>query len=168
MNAVGPRADAADAQVAQAIHHAADRGEPREIFPEIIRIGTDGMKSRQRIRDTILAQVVAGRHLAAETVAAMQDRHLRSVVGRRLHQHRHVEPRQPQRVGDRALVAEVGQRDDHAVDPVAVLAEQRRAALGFFVGLHRAMFAVFRAENDASMPALSSACIISSRPDFAN
>ena len=59
-------------------------------------------------------------HLAAEAVAAVGDGHLAGGIGRRLDQHRHVEVGQAQGVGDAALVAEVRQRDDDAVDLVAV------------------------------------------------
>ena len=69
-------------------------------------------------------QVVAGRHLAAERVAPVGDGHLGRVVGEGVDQHRHVQAGPAQGVGDGALVAEVGQRDQHAVDLVAVRLEQ--------------------------------------------
>ena len=51
-------------------------------------------------------------------VAAVRDGHLRRRVRRRLNQNRHIEPGQPQRVGNRALVAEIRKRNDDAVDLV--------------------------------------------------
>ena len=76
------------------------------------------------------------------------DAHLAGGVRRRLHQHRHVEAGQPQRVGDRALVAEVRQGHDDAVDPVPVLLEQRGAAFGLVVGFHGAMPALLFGQHD--------------------
>ena len=98
-------------------------------FWKFCGVRADRMQSRQRVGNSVLAKIVAGRHLSAKTVAAMQDRHLRGIVGRRLHEHRNIEPRQSQRVGNRALVAEVGQRHDHAIDLVADSSEiARRSA----------------------------------------
>ena len=98
----------------------------------------------------------------------MQDRHLRSIVGRRLHQHRNVEPRQAHGVGNRALVAEVGQRDDHAIDSVAILLKQSGAAFGFFVRLDRAVLAVLGAEHHAIHAGLGQRLDHLFAPDFAN
>ena len=68
----GPRADSADAQVAQAVHDSADaertirgRGGTR-LTAEL------GVQSRQRIGDAVLREIVAGRHFAAKTVAAVR------------------------------------------------------------------------------------------------
>ena len=143
------RADAADAQVAHPVGDAAYGGKPRQVLLKIFRVGAHGVQPRQRVGNSVLAQVVAGRHLSAKAVAAMQDGHLRRVVGRRLHQHRNVEPRQPHGVGNRALVAEVGQRHDHAIDAVAILLKQCRATLRFFVRFDRAVLAVFGTEHHA-------------------
>ena len=63
-------------------------------------------------------------HLAAEAVAAHGDGHGVGAVGRGLHQHRNLEPGEADGVHDAALLAEVGQRDDDAVDLVGVLLEQ--------------------------------------------
>ena len=79
----------------------------------------------------------------------MQDGHVLRVIGRSLHQHRNIEPRQPQRVGNGALVAEVWQRHDHAIDLVAIFLKQRRTALRLFVGFDRAVLAFFRTEHHA-------------------
>ena len=79
----------------------------------------------------------------------MQDGHVLRVVGRSLHQHRNVQPRQSKRVGDGALVTEVWQRYDHAIDLVAIFLKQRRATLRLFVSFDRAVLAVFRAEDHA-------------------
>ena len=78
----------------------------------------------ERIADAVLAEVVADRHLAAEAVAAMLDRHAPALVREGVDEHRHVEVRPAQRVGHRPLVAEVRQRHEDAVDLVAAGPEQ--------------------------------------------
>jgi hypothetical protein len=126
----------------------AGRGERIEVVGEFRRVEALGVKLRQRVANAVLAQVVAGRHLAAEAVAPVLDRQLVGGVGRRLHQHRNAEIGEAQRVGDRALVAEVGQGDDDAVDAVAVGFEQRRAFLRVLEGLDHAEARVLGRQHD--------------------
>ena len=138
----GARADRADAQLPQAVDDAADGGEParssRNSASRATRCAAWSASTECRT-----AEIVAGRHLAAEAVAAVADGHL--VAARRARP----EPaparrgRPAQRVGDAALVAEVRQRDDDAVDLVAMLAEQVGALLRVVVCFHRAVFGVF-------------------------
>ena len=144
----GTRANCADAQIAEAVHHAADAGEPLQVFGELRRVGAFGVQCRNRIRNAVLVQVVARRHLSAEAVAAERDRHLVGIVGRRLNQNRNAEIGEAQRVGDGALFAEVGQRDNDAVNAVAILLEQIRAAARFFAGFHRAVLAFFGSKRN--------------------
>ena len=73
---------------------------------------------------------------------------LPGIVGRGLYQHRYVEAARGEGVGDGALVAEIGQGDDDAVDLVAIFLEQRRAPLGLFVSLYCAVLAVFWPQHD--------------------
>ena len=84
----------------------------------------------QRVGDVVLAQVVADAHLAAEAVAAVVDGHLLRVVRERMHQHGYVEAGETDRVGNCALVAEVRERDQDAVDLVTVLPEHLGAEPG--------------------------------------
>ena len=91
------------------------------------------VQARQRIGNAILAQIVAGRHLSAEAVASRCNRHVGGIVGRSLHQHGHIQPGQAQRIRNGALVAEVRQSDDHAVQPLAILLEQRGTSLRILV-----------------------------------
>ncbi len=86
------------------------------------------------------------------------------MIGRSLDQHRHAQIGEPQRIGQPALLAEVRQRDDDAVDLRSVLLEQRRALLGVLVGLDRAVGRLLRVSTIGLIPAASSAAIISSRP----
>jgi hypothetical protein len=83
----------------------------------------------QRVRNAVLHQVVARAHLAAEAVAARGDGHRIGAVRRGLHQHRNLEPGEPDRIHNAALFAEVGQRYNDAVDLFRVLLEKLRAAL---------------------------------------
>src|ERR1700758_2470119 len=106
------------------------------------------MQTCQGIRDAVLAEVVAGRHFPAEAIAAVQDGHLRRVIRCGLNQYRDAETRKAQRVRNRALVAEVGQGDDDAVDLVAMFSEQGRAALSLFMRFDCSVLAVFGTEND--------------------
>ena len=63
-------ADRSHAQVAESLHHAADGGEPLQIMNKLRRVGTLGVQRGDGIRNAVLAKIVAGRHLAAEAVAA--------------------------------------------------------------------------------------------------
>ena len=58
------------------------------------------------------------------------------------------EAREAQRIGDGALVAEIRERDDYAVNAVAIGAEMGGAAQRFFVGFDRAVIAFFFVEDD--------------------
>jgi hypothetical protein len=106
------------------------------------------VQPRQRVRDAVLRQVVADGHLAAEAVPPIGDGHRADPVGEGVDQDRHAKVGQPQRVGDGPLVAEVGERDKHAVDVVAAAPEERRAALGIGPGFHGPELRVFGAERD--------------------
>ena len=73
---------------------------------------------------------------------------LLGIVGRGLDQHRHAQVGQPQGVGNGALVAEVGQGHDDAVDASRLRLEQVGAAPGLLPGFDRAVLALFRSERD--------------------
>ena len=124
-----PRAQEADAQAAQAAHHPADRPEALQVSAKRRAFRVHGVPRGQAVFDAVLVQVVAGRHLAAERVAPPVQVHLGHVVVEGVDQHRHVQRGPAQRVGDGPLVAEVGQRHQHAVDAVTVLLEEVGAAL---------------------------------------
>jgi hypothetical protein len=68
----------------------------------------------------VLPQVVADRDLAAEAVAAARRVEAAEVVRLGLDEDRHPQPALAQRLHHRLLVAEVGERDEHAVDAVGV------------------------------------------------
>ena len=91
-----------------------------QVFGELRRIGALGVQRGDRVRNAVLPQIVAGRHLAAEAVAAERNGHLLGIVGRGLDQHRHVQIRQAQGIGNGALFAEVRQGHDDAVDAIAI------------------------------------------------
>ena len=147
------------------LDHAADGGEPVQILAEEIGIGRFGVQRGERIRDAVLRQIIAGRHLAAEAVAAVGDGHFAGRIGRGLDQHGDVQLGQAQRIGDGALVAEIGQGDDDAVD-------LRRDACGTDRRSWRASARVSMAPCLVSsgltattlMAGLFEAAIISSRP----
>ena len=103
----GTRSDTAHAQVTHTIGHAAHGSEPGQVLLEFGGIEGNRVQPGQRIRNAILAEIIAGRHLAAEAVAAVQDGHLGGIVGSSLHEHRDIEPGQTHCVGDGALVTEV-------------------------------------------------------------
>ena len=81
----GPRADGADAQPP---HPARPRGRRRRTSRgpsrKILRIRSFGVQRGERVRNAVLRQVIAGRHLAAEAVAAVGDGHLAGRIGGRL------------------------------------------------------------------------------------
>ena len=144
----GARADGADAQIAEAAHDAADRGEPREVLGEALGVGCRGVERREGVRNAVLHQVVAGGHLSAEAVAAIGDLHVVGAVRRGLHQHRHLQCGVADGVDDAALLAEIRQRDDDAVDLLAVLAEKLGATSSFIGCFYGAELRLLRRERD--------------------
>jgi hypothetical protein len=99
-------------------------------------------------RNPVLTQVVADGNLAAERVAAPLDGELAQIIRAGLHQHRHVERRQPQHVRHALFVAKVGQADEHALDAIAVPAKQLGARLRVLPGFNRAELGFVLAEDD--------------------
>ena len=79
------------------------------------------MQPGQRIRNAVLPKIIAGRHLAAETVAAESYGHLVGDVGSGLDENGNMQAGEAQSIGNGAFVAEVGQRNDDAIDAMAVL-----------------------------------------------
>ena len=69
----------------------------------------------------------------------MLDPHAADAVGEGVDEHGDVEPGPAQRVGDGALVAEVGERDEDAVDLVAVALERVGAELRLLEALDGAV-----------------------------
>ena len=111
-------------------------------------VGGFGVQRGERVGDSVLLEVVADRHLAAEGVAAEGDAHLAGRVGRGLDEDGHAQVGEAEGVGEAALFAEVGQGDDDAVDLVGVLLEEGGALLGVFVGFDRAVGGDVRGEHD--------------------
>ena len=153
MNAAGC-ADTADAKIAQSVHDATNGGKPAEILLKFCGIGANGMRARQRVRDPVLSEVVARGHLAAEAIAPRRNGHLPWDIRCSLHKHRHIEPCEPQRIRDGALVAEIRKRYDDAIDFVAMFLEQRGTPFGFFMRFDSAMLAIFRPEHDTLIAGL--------------
>jgi len=151
----GARADAAHAQVAQAVGYAADCRKPRQVV----------LKSESQAHVCSLVSEYGipycRRLLQADIFPQKLSRRCRIVIFDA--SSAWPAPARERRggrgggVGDGALVAEVGQRDDYAIESLAIPAEQGGAALRFVVSLDRAVLAVFGAEHTQSMPALVSA-----------
>src|ERR1019366_4687523 len=147
----GTGADGADAQAAQAAHHAADGGEPGEVLGEHIRTGGFGVQRGERVGNTVLLEVIAGAHFAAEAVATILDGHQSRGVRRGLYEDGHVEVGLAQSVGDGALFAEIRQRDDDAVDLVAAAPEQVGAEGHIAAAGDGAAVGLFRSHRDYSV-----------------
>ena len=82
------------------------------------------MQGGQGKRDTILPQIVTNRHFAAESIAASLNAELRQVVRISLHQNWDTQSGEFDRVRDALFVAEIRQRDQNALDAVAIRPEQ--------------------------------------------
>jgi hypothetical protein len=137
-----PRAEGAEPDIAQPGDYTAGRHELPQIGAELLARRIHRVVAGQREWNAVLQQVVAGRHLAAERVAAVGDGHQAGLVGEGLHEHRHVEAGPPQGVRDGPLVAEVRQGDDHAGNPLPMLLEQLGALRGILERLDAAVFRV--------------------------
>ncbi len=69
-------------------------------------------------------------------------------IGRGLHEDRHLQRGIADGVGDTALVAEVRQGNDDAVDFIAVFAEEIAAAARLFMSFDGTVLRFFRAQRD--------------------
>ena len=87
------------------------------------------MQSSHRVRNAVLAQIVAGGHLSAKAIATEGNRHLLCIIWRRLNQHRDAQIGKAQGISNGALFTEIRQRDNDAVNAIAVLLEEIRAAM---------------------------------------
>ena len=105
------------------------------------------MQRGERIRNAVLRQIVARRHLPAKTVAPVRDGHLGLRVRRCLHQNGHSEMRQPQRIRDGAFVSKIRQSHNHAVNRIGSGVKQFSAPLRFFVRFDRTVLALFWSEH---------------------
>ncbi len=142
------RANRTHAKVPEAIDHPAGRNEPLEVLPELRRIRRFRMKSGDGVGDAILPKVVASRHLAAKTVAAKRDRHLPGVIRSSLHEHGDMQVCEPKRIGNRALLPEVGQSHDDAINSIPILFKQVRAAPGLLPRFDCAVLTLLRSEGN--------------------
>ncbi|HMD96247.1 MAG TPA: hypothetical protein VKM93_02800 [Terriglobia bacterium] len=78
----------------------------------------------------------------------MPIQHLVGLVGKSVYQHRDVQPRHADGVGHTALVTEVGQADQNAIDLVAVLREEVSAPARVLQGFHRAKLGFLGGQAD--------------------
>ena len=68
-----PRAHGTDAQILQPSYHPTYTREPFQILGKLGGVRTFGVQRGQRIRNAILPQIVADRHLSAKAVAPVSD-----------------------------------------------------------------------------------------------
>jgi len=80
------------ARTTQAVHHATNRTKGLQVLPKALRLWIHRMERGQAVLYAVLRHVVAGRHLPAKAITPPVDVHLGEIVGRRLHQHRHIQP----------------------------------------------------------------------------
>ncbi len=126
------------------------------------------MQRGERVRDAVLHQVIAGRHLAAEAIAAVGDGHFAGGIGRGLNQHGYIQTRAAQGIGNGAFVAEVGQSDDNAIDAyrdAGGRGPRISSLLRSFPQRHSWSLAVLR--ETTSTPAVPKTRNMSSRPSAA-
>src|SRR5262249_39386341 len=110
------------------------------------------MERGQRIGNSVLRQVVADRHLAAEAVASRRDAHLARIIRGGLHKHRHSKSGKPQSICHSAFVAKIWQSHDDAIDLISTFAKERSAPPGFLVRLDSAELGLFRSKSDGTPP----------------
>lgn len=110
---------------------------------------------RQRERNASLNEIIADRYFAAISVAAARDEELIEIVRIGLDEHRLVELRKFERIGDSFLITEVGEDDEHAVDLIGNGAEKIGAFAGIGVSLDPPELGVVFIElngSDAKLP----------------
>ncbi len=144
----GTGTERADPQIAETVDDAAGRGEVGKVLGEELGARRDAVLAGKRVGNVVLAEVVAGRHFAAEAVTAVLDLHGLGAIGRGLDQHGNLKPGEADSVDDGAFFTEVGQGDDDAVDGVGVLLEELGAAAGVIGRLHGTMLGLLRREDN--------------------
>jgi hypothetical protein len=90
----------------------------------------------ERELDAVLPQVVGCGNLAAEAVTAQTHEHFAGIVRESLNQYRYVETRKPDGIRRIALVSEVRQCDDDAIDFPGVLPEEISTLAGILQGFN--------------------------------
>ena len=130
--------DGAEPHASHPFHHPADAEKVGEIGGEARAGDRRHVAAGERKANAGLHEIVADRNLAAEGIPAAGHAELAEVVGRALHEHRHVESRELERVGHPLLVAEVGEHHQHAVDRVPMAAKKVGADAGLRMGLDAA------------------------------
>ncbi len=114
---------------------------------EFFAVGVDGVAVGQAELDAILIEVVGHRELAAEGVAATGDRQLARGVGEGMHQHRHAQAGEADRIGHAFFVAKVGQRHQDAVNAILVALKKLGALLSVGPALDRAEVGALLIDN---------------------
>ncbi|MGC4031260.1 MAG: hypothetical protein QM754_05875 [Tepidisphaeraceae bacterium] len=144
-----PGTDRAEAGPPQSRHRPARGHELGEVdFEARVFQRVNDVLLRQREFDAGLVQVVANTDFATERIPATLDAEQVQVVGVCLDENRHVEFAELEDIGDAALVAEVRQDDDDAVDLVAVFIEQVCALLRIGERFDTAELGLLRREHD--------------------
>ncbi len=132
------RADRSDPNLPQSLHDPAHGEKVLQIPSERWIERMHHVFRGERIGDAGLAQVIADRNLAAESIPAPHHIEFVEVVRIALNENGDIQTRQFQRVGHPFFVPEVGQAHQHAGDRVPVLAEQLRAFPGIVVSFDTA------------------------------
>ena len=140
-------ADGTDSDLAHASHDATDGDEPGEVGSKGGIERSAHVLGREGKRDAGLSQVVADGDFPAERIPAANWVQQTEIVGVSLNQHGDVQVGELQRVGDALFVTEVGQHHDHAIDAVALPAEQLGASPRVRMGLDAAELGFGRIEE---------------------
>lgn len=130
----GAGADGADHHVLHAADDAADAVEMIDEGGETQRTGGDRVGFQRRELDVVLVEDVHDGTFSAEGIAARYVGHLVQLIGIRLDEDGHV--RFFERGHGTGFIAEVGERENHAVELAAVLAQPVGVDRAFFGCLH--------------------------------
>ena len=96
---------------------------------------------------SILVEVVSDRELAAKRITPAVDVHLVDLVIAGLKEDRNVQPRFIDKLGDRDLIAEIGQANDQPVDRLTFVAKMPCIAARVLARLHCAVLRRIQREN---------------------
>ena len=124
MEGGGARPDGANDQSFHPFHHPAYGRKPADIPDEILPFRVDRVRDRYAEGNAMLIEDIHDGKLAAERVAPAGDVELIEIVRIRLHEDRHVETGQLERIGDPFLVAEVREAHQDAVDAITIAPDQ--------------------------------------------
>ena len=122
----------ADAEVLKSFNDFAGGYKLLEVTGKGFAVSGIGMKSGEGIINSVLTEVIAAAHFAAETVAAMLDIQLSIIIVPRMDENGNVEISPAESISNGAFISKVGESNNDTVNLILVLNKEISAGTSFF------------------------------------